>query len=270
MKKAQLAEKIKRGLGFPMVKIELDPTQINDAIDNARKKFIKWAAGNATHETFFTVMLSGGQSIYDLPVGVTEVLAYSSSGMSGGINTLFTVDNFLFNQGLFQALIGTGGGASGYTMINYHMARDFLETVRKYTPDKYSYKYHGYTNQLEIQPAPATGGRLELNGVVYDSPGFVLIRSMMLEASTLSGYSEENTFENFYGYDWILEYATAECKIVLGLVRRKFGNFASLGNVGISLDGDALVSEGKEEKDALEEKLKTEEVFEGLGIEIGY
>jgi hypothetical protein len=268
MKKTQLAERIKRKLGYPMVKVELDPTQIADAIDTARKKFVKWAAGNATHETFFTIMLSGGQTIYELPVGVTEVMAYTSTGISSGINTLFTIDNFLYNQGMYEALFNYD--STGYSMISYHIARDFLETVRKYTPDKYSYKYHQYTNQLEIQPAPPTGNSLTIDGRIYDSPGFILLRTMMLESATLPGYSEENTFENFYGYDWMLDYATAECKIMLGLVRRKFANFASLGNVGISLDGDSLVSEGKEEKDALEEKLKLEEVYEGLGVEIGY
>jgi hypothetical protein len=213
-------------------------------------------------------MLSGGQAIYDLPVGVTEVLAYSSTGMSSGINTLFTIDNFLYNQGMYEALLHYDN--TGYSMISYHIARDFLETVRKYTPDKYSYKYHQYTNQLEIQPPPPTGNALLIDSVTYDSPGFVLLRTMMLEAATLTDYSEENTFENFYGSDWVLEYATAECKVMLGLIRRKFGNFASLGNVGISLDGDTLVSEGKEEKTELEERLRLEEVYEGYGIEIGY
>lgn len=268
MKKTILAEKIKRRLGYPMVKVELDPTQIADAIDYARKKFIKWASGNATHETYFTIMLSGGQAIYELPVGVTEVLAYSSTGASSGINTLFTIDNFLYNQGMYEALLHYD--SSGYSMVSYHIARDFLETVRRYTPDKYSYKYHQYTNQLEIQPPPRTGNALRIDGFTYDSPGFVLLRTMMLESATLPNYSEENTFENFYGYDWVFDYATAECKMMLGLIRRKFSNFASLGNVGISLDGDSLVSEAKEEMDSLEEKLKLEEVYEGYGVEIGY
>jgi hypothetical protein len=268
MKKTTLAEKIKRRLGYPMIKVELDPQQITDAIDLARSKYIKWAAGNATQETYFTMMLSGGQTVYDMPVGTTEVLGYSSTGVSSGINTLFTIDNFLYNQGMYEALFNYD--STGYSMISYHLARDFLETIRKYTPDKYNYKYHKYHNQIEIQPAPPTGNALVINDVTYDSPGFILLRTMMLEGASLPNHTVENLYEDFYGSDWILDYATAECKITLGMIRRKFGNFASLGNVGISLDGDTLVSEGKEEKIDLEEKLKLEEVHEGLGVEIGF
>ena len=73
----------------------------------------------------------------------------------------------------------------------------------------------------------------------------------------------------FYTSDWILDYSTALCKITLGMIRRKFANFTSIGNMGISMDGDTLVSEGKEELERLEESLKTEEVYDGLGILIG-
>jgi hypothetical protein len=57
--------------------------------------------------------------------------------------------------------------------------------------------------------------------------------------------------------------------MILGETRRKFANFSSIGNTGISLDGDSLLSEGKEEKERLEEKLKEEENFEGSYITFG-
>ena len=269
MTKNQLAEKIKRRLGYPMVKVELDQQQVNDAIDYARQKWMKWAVGQATHEVFFTLMLSAGQSLYDLPMGVTEVLSKESTGISSGINTLFTIENFLYNQGLYEALWNTAN--QGYTILSYHIARDFLDTVRKYTPDKYNWKYHPYTNQLEVHPAPPSGSTVELNNVLYNTPGWILLRAYMVEGSTLSGSWEPgDADEDFYGLDWIYDFATAECKIILGNIRRKFANFASIGNTGLSLDGDQLVSEGKEEQERLNETLRLEEPFDGLGISIGY
>ena len=270
--KKALAEKIKRRFGFPMVKVELDNSQIYDAIDYAKQKFIKWSAGQATQEVFFTMALSGGQTIYELPVGVTEVIEYESSGTStGGINTLFTIDNFLYSQGMYEALFQAAG--TDYTIISYHIARDFLETVRKYTPDKYTFRYHPFQNELEIQPEPSTSSYLEItqNNQTFtiNSPGFILLRTYMLEGSTnVVGW--ENSDENFYGLDWIFDYATAEAKIILGMVRRKFDNFASIGNTGISLDGESLINEGKEEKEKLEETLRLEEPWEGLGISVGF
>jgi hypothetical protein len=272
--KQQLALKIKRRLGHPLIKVEIDNMQLSDAIDYARDKFIKWAVGQATQETFFTIALSAGQTIYDLPVGVTEVVAYDDTGTSyGGINTLFTVDNFLFNQGMYQSLFSTAGG--GYTMISYHIARDFLDTIKRYTPAKYNYKYHRYQNQIEIQPPPESGNSLSIvqDGVTYtiDSPGFILLRAFMMEGSTnVEGWANGSSNNDFYVSDWIYDYATAEAKEIMGRIRSKFANFSSIGNVGISLDGSELISEAKEEKRELEEKLKLEETWEGYGIEIGW
>ena len=272
--KQQLALKIKRRLGHPLIKVEIDNMQLSDAIDYARDKFIKWAVGQATQETFFTIALSAGQTVYDLPVGVTEVVAYDDTGTSyGGINTLFTVDNFLLNQGMYQSLFSTAGG--GYTMISYHIARDFLDTIKRYTPAKYNYKYHRYQNQIEIQPSPESGNSLSVvqDDVTYtiDSPGFILLRAFMMEGSTnVEGWANGSSNNDFYVSDWIYDYATAEAKEIMGRIRSKFSNFSSIGNVGISLDGDALISEAKEEKRDLEERLKLEETWEGYGIEIGW
>lgn len=278
--KKALSEKIKRRLGFPMVKIELDNSQLYDAIDYARAKFIKWAVGQATHEVFFTKMLSAGENFYDLPIGVTEVVSYEDNGSSSGINTLFTIENFLYNQGMFEALYRAG--ASDYTIVSYHIARDFLTTLRKYTPAQYNYKYHRYTNQLEIHPAPPDGNALALDEGTFDSPGFVLIRAYMIEGAsynTLSygggigsgdEWSAGDSNEYFYDTDWIFDYATAESKVILGTIRRKFENFAAIGNVPVALDGQTLVDEGKAEKEYLEETLRLEETWDGLGISIGY
>lgn len=284
--KSDLAELIKRRLGEPEVKVELSTQKIFDAIDYAKQKWIKWGVGNSTVETYFTVLLLAGQNFYDLPLGVTDIVEYEDQGSDYGINTLFTIDNFLYNRGIFDPLIWTSG--NGYSLISYHIARDFLKTVDRYTPSIYSYKYHKYTNQLEVQPAPPSGNSLLLknsNGVnkTYDSPGFILVRSYMIEGSHYAGMEtslSKSTWKrrglyntdsdsNFYTSDWIFDYALAECKIMLGMIRRKFAQFTSIGNVGISLDGDTLVQEGKEEKEKLEETLRLEESHEGYGILFG-
>jgi hypothetical protein len=284
--KADLADLIKRRLGEPEVKVELSTQKIYDAIDYAKQKWIKWGAGNSKVETYFTVLLLAGRNFYDLPLGVTDIMEYDDKGSEYGINTLFTVDNFLYSRGVYDPLIWTNGYA--YTLVSYHIAKDFLETVDRYTPSIYNYKYHKYTNQLEVQPAPPSGNALDLvdeNGVnqSYDSPGFILVRSYMLEGSHYAGMKtsnqqsswkrkglyESSSDSNFFTSDWIFDYAIAECKIMLGMIRRKFAQFTSIGNVGISLDGSELIQEGKEEKDRLEERLRIEEQYEGYGISIG-
>lgn len=264
MTKQQLMEKVKRRLGYPLVKVELDNSQILDHIDYARSQYIKWATGRATHECFFTVMLSAGQYMYDMPSGVVEVVNYTVDSM-GGVNRLFTIENHLYQQGNFNIFL-TGGNS----LISYHIGLDFLKTLKRYTVDAYNYKYHQYTNQLEIQPPPPSGNSLIVDGEIYDSPGWILVQAYMIEGSTVSEDWDLESFSlNLFNEPWILDYVTALSKISLGIVRNKFANFASMGNQGISLDGDSMLSEGKEEKERLEERLREEECEEGYGIMIG-
>lgn len=288
LSKSDLAEKIKRRLGEPAVKVELEDIQIYDAIDYAKLKWIKWGAGNATTETFLTVLLVAGQNFYDLPVGVTEVIDYKDSGRGYGINTLFTVENFLYTRGAYDGLIWANRGY-GVGILDYHIALDFLKTIGRYTPSKYHYKYHRYTNQIEVQPVPASGSTVTViegtggNEINISSPGFLLVRTYMMEGSQYAGMETDlskstwkrtgqyagSSDTNFYTSDWIFDYALAECKIMLGRIRAKFAQFNSIGNIGISLDGDTLIQEGITEKEHLEETLRLEEVYEGYPIIMG-
>ncbi len=287
LSKAELAEKIKRRLGAPVIKVELEDIQIYDAIDYAKDKWVKWGAGNATVETFFTVLLLANQNFYDLPVGVTEIVNYDDNGRGYGINTLFTVENFMYSQGAYDGLLWASRGY-GSSIVSYHIAIDWLKTLDRYTPSVYSYKYHRYTNQLEVHPAPPSGSYMEVvdeNGqtVTVDSPGYVLVKSYMMEGSHYANMETNNSLStwkrtgiragssdtNFYTSDWIFDYALAECKIMLGRIRSKFAQFNSIGNIGIALDGDQLLQEGIQEKETLDERLRLEESHEGYGILIG-
>lgn len=279
MNKQELIDSIRRYLGEPMVRVELDDSQIIDSIDFARKKWEKWAGGAATQETFITLALSGGQNVYDLPTGVIDVISYSIDTGLGKVNQLFTVENYLYNQGYYQGLIqSTGGG--GFTMISYHIAKDFLETVSRYIVDAYNYTYHKYTNQLEIMPSPPVGNTFYIpshydnNGTfvseqTIDSPGWILLQTMMIEGATLTGYDHEKFEQGVFSEPWIFDYSLALSMKKLGFIRRKFGNFTAMGNQGISLDGDSLVSDAENMLEKLEETLRKEESAIGYGITTG-
>ena len=93
--KEQLREKIKRSLGYPTVKVELEDVSIDDTIDLSRDMFLKWADGQASHRVSFTRLLSGGVINYDMPGGVLDVVSVnfgSVNSTSGSINTLFTLN----------------------------------------------------------------------------------------------------------------------------------------------------------------------------------
>lgn len=260
MTKNELVSWIRRKLGEPVVRVELHDSQIHDQLNMARSEYIKWATGGATREMTFTIALSAGVAEYDLPSGVTEVIKVKEIDTSAhGINTLFSVENYLYNQGVLSFLDNAGN----YSMVDYHMALEFIELLDRYMPSYYTWKYNKINNNIRIRPTPS-----------YDdfTAGYLLVHSFMLEGTderTLGEIPSE-VYNRMWDVVWVQKYSLACAKQTLGLIRRKFSNFSSIGNEGISLDGDALISEGKEEMDKLEEDIRNDsESGEGWGIIIG-
>ena len=66
---------------------------------------------------------------------------------------------------------------------------------------------------------------------------------------------------NSIGMQWIRQYCLALCKEQLGLIRSKFGNIPIPGG-DLSLNGGDLISQGREDQNALRDKLK--EMLESL------
>jgi hypothetical protein len=270
--KTDLRDKIKRRLGWPTIKLELSDETIDEHIDYSRDKFIKFAAGHATQEVFFTMMLSGGQYLYDMPPGTVNVINYDMSGASlGGINTLFTISHMMYEQGMFDELLHPSG-TGRFDLVSLHIARQFLETIQRYMVDPYNFKYHRFSNQLEIQPPPERGAySITLDdGITYDSPGWILVRTYMIEGSTLPSYQGigDDDFPMLYSR-WIEDFATAKSRETLGLIRRKFAGWRSMGSEGTSMDGNELVQEAKAEIEILLKQLQTEESWEGGAIIVG-
>ena len=257
---SQLIEKIKREFGFPYVKVEVDDYSIKQKIDQAIQKYIKHAAGNATQETFFTMPISAGVSRYKLPVGVTEVLTYEdmNKGLGSQINTLFTVDNYLYNQGMYDPILWPGQ-SNQFSMVSYHIALDFLETMGRYMQSRYSWKYHKHKNELEILPVPTYN-----DGKTFQ---YAMLKCMLIEGTELN--DTEINYGYFYDKEWIFNYSVALCKKILGEVRRKFENMTVMGNTGLSLNGSAMLNEASTEIRELEEQLKIEEAYDGFGISVG-
>ena len=196
--KSHLIQKVRNRLGEPMVKVEVCDNQLSEHIDYARQKFIKWAIGNATQEVYFTVLLQAGKRLYDLPAGITEVISYDDNQISmGGINTLFTMNNWMFSNGFYGGMFN-----GGYDLISYHLVLDFMKTLDKYSTTPYNWKYHRSTNQLELNPAPPQNeGHVVIIGensetglpqeYVFDSPGFVLLKAYMVQGTSLPNYTPD-------------------------------------------------------------------------------
>jgi len=81
---------------------------------------------------------------------------------------------------------------------------------------------------------------------------------------SLNGISGPNTFPlgnipftsiNQPGRQWIRQYTLALCKELLGLIRSKFQSIP-IPNADLQLNGDALISQGREDKEKLTTQMK--------------
>jgi len=331
--KQQLIDKLIRGLGGSMVKVELCLEDFTDAINMARDYFITWAVGNATQEVYFLLMLEAGRYIYDLPVGITEVVKYhdhfGGMGMAGydgyacaynplwytgpeqGNTSFFShSDPFMgaLNGNAINSGFATDGSMIGtpYTFVDYYTSMQYINMMHNLRVNKYLWKYHRSTNQLELYPTPECGNTLtkttpsgnvynipsaaypcpsgNYKNEVYDSPGYVLLRAYMIEGSSLPTYVpapsadvgcsmydqiSQTTMEWLYSHPWIYKYSLSILKQRLGLIRRKFASSNVMGGASITLDGDALYSDGTTEMQALEEEIDQKWSYEGYGVYLG-
>lgn len=262
MTKAELYDYIRSELGCPYVKVELEDSHLDTAIAKAKGMWTKWAAGTATQEVFFTMVLSGGERQYNLPDGIHEVITMNdSSDNLGTANELFTLQNQMYNAGMLT--FGQGNG----TLLEYHAGLDYLDMLDRYTVNGFQWSYHKYNNTLTLSPVPSASYNWTNNDT-----NFMIMRAYMKEGYHLGtdiGNNENAYNEHLYDDPWFQEYCVALSKITLGYIRRKFANGEIMGNSTISLDGDALVQEGRDDKERLEEQLKDDESGDGYPIIAG-
>ena len=122
------------------------------------------------------------------------------------------------------------------------------------------YSYELKNNNIKLFPVPYTGGptkmfiEFSIPQDVWDSDDPIVDGINNLNTLPIGNLPFSNI--NSIGKQWIRRFALALCKETLGQVRSKFATVPIPGE-SVTLNGTALISEGKEEQDKLREELKT-------------
>lgn len=166
------------------------------------------------------------------------------------------------------------------------LRRGMMETAHKVRRSHYSYEFVG--RNIRFYPIP--GGPPRSASRVYMwvmtgqdptssnlyGPGDVTNESISASGAgdpTLFGISNPSNVPygpltysliNQPGRTWIMEMTIALCKEILGLIRGKIKSIPIPGG-DLTLNGDELVSQGREDKDRLIEQLRT--FFDGITYE---
>ena len=124
------------------------------------------------------------------------------------------------------------------------------------------YSYELRNNKIRIYPVPSYTGP-ETFWFLFTIPGDAWKEDDTNVISGINGINNINTipFQNIpydkinsMGKQWIRRYALALCKEMLGYIRSKFANIP-IPNETVTLNGTALVSEGKAEQKELKDEL---------------
>ena len=233
------------------------------------------------------ITVNKGQQVYEIPAcrEINEVLWITPPTIDNALYSTYGFGDYGYGGGYGQVPFGGGGGGYGYGGFYLSPAYDILlrdadyDLKQRIISSDLVYKITAGPNGtklLHLLPPPGsritfglaslangidvTGSRvwyhyyeaceedrqrcLNENKDVVKLPSDVPV--------DVVNYDELNTPSK----QWVRDYFTAMCKETLGRVRGKFGGSLGVTDAEVTMDYDSLLSEAKEDKDKLWERLK--------------
>jgi hypothetical protein len=226
-------EYVRTMLGDGMVEVELDPKHYEIALDRAITRY-RQRSSNAVEESYMFLELIQDVNEYRLPNEIVEVQSIfrraigSRSGLGAG-GTLFEPFNLAYTN--TYLLSGTMMGG----LATYEMFAGYQKLVGRMFGSYIEFKWKPTSHTLTILQRPFAQGEQVLLRTHNYRPDFVLL-------------------QDIYAKQWLKDYTLATAKMMLGQARSKFGSIAGPGSP-ITLNGNALIAEAKEELVALDKEI---------------
>lgn len=234
------------------------------------------------------VTIKTGQQVYEIPAGreINEVLWITPPTMDHALFGAYGIGDMGFGGGFGQLPFGAGGvagfGGGFFLGSSYDiLTRDAdLDLKQRIISSDLIYKVTAGPNGtklLHLLPPPGSRIRFGMSGLnnSIDVTGSKVWyhyyettsdeeRQRCLNANKdiiklpsdvpidVVNFSELNNPSK----QWVRDYFTAMCKETLGRVRGKFGGSLGVTDAEVTMDYDSLLSEAKEDKTALWDRLK--------------
>lgn len=156
---------------------------------------------------------------------VVDVIRFEE-GSTTGVNTLFSVEQTMAQQSYHAYSLGN----YGFDILSWHTVKDWLDTREKMFSTRRDIYFDPRTQYLRLIPQPKNTQFYGLLECYVERP----LRDLVKEK-------------------WVLEYATAMAKIMWGRILTKINGVNLPG--GGTINGDAVLSEGNNDKERLETML---------------
>jgi hypothetical protein len=248
-----LAQRVRRTLGEPLVRVEISSEQMYELIDIALEWFTKFSGVTEEYLIFRSDLYERGKGLrvdklfsitpelynttstslsagYDFDLDdyrkVVDVFSFEE-GNNSGVNTLFTLEHTIAQQAYFGHLLGN----VGYDLVTWHMLKTWLDTREKLLALKPYLRFDPENQILKIIPEPST------SNIYYG----------------LIGCKVQKPIKHLVSQLWIFRYVAALAKITIATTRTKFSGTILFG--GQQVNGADLLRMGEKEKEELEKEL---------------
>jgi len=215
-------------LGDGMIDVELDPVHYETALNRALSVF-RQRSDNSVEESYIFLNLQPDVNEYILPQEIQQVrqifrrsIGSRTGGGTGG--TVFEPFNLAYANTYLLSSTNMGG------LLTYELFAGYQELVGKMFGSFINFTWHPESRKLVIQQRPRTE------------------ESVMLQAYNTK--PDTTIIQDVYSGQWIKDYSLANCKMMLGQARSKFGQIAGPQGGG-QLNGTALISEAQQEMEKL-------------------
>lgn len=240
----KMIKEIQLRLGAGIIDLELDAEHFDYAITSALDRY-RQRSGNSLEESFVFLDIQPEVSTYTLPPEVQTVRTVYRRGI-GGAGGGAAVDPFslAFTQNIYmiQNPGGLGGSGSGF-LATYDMAMQFQELAGRMFGRDVMFTFDAVTKRIMFQRK------------------FGAVETVVLHV--YNARPEHIILEDVYAKPWVRDYATAMCKLMIGEARSLFSGGLGGPQGGVSLNGDQMKQEAKEEMERLENEIK--EFIDGSG-----
>lgn len=224
-----------RKLGSPVIQINLDTTQIDDAIEDAILKFVEYHRdGFEEHFFSYTFQTEEAAASRVIPIpadlGIDDVVSVIHQGSSvfGG-----RFDTYAWQAGA-AITSPVSGGWVNTSLQDFTSMMQRLADINATLGELFPFKFSKYRRQVDL-----------------------LFRVTLGETVTLRTYRRVDPRvagnEDAWNDPWLKAYATALIKERWGNVLTKMSGIRLVG--GIEINGNDILASAKEEIQQLEEKL---------------
>jgi len=229
--KQNLIEYVKLQLGDQIIDLELDPAHYESAYQKTLGTY-RQRAENAYEESYSFFELIKDQNIYTLPqevVSVRQCFRRTFGDATGPFASNFDP----FSQATLNVYLMNFNVAGGLATYDYYS--QYVELSMRMFGGYLNYTFNPVTKKLQLIRDPKNTGEA------------VLLWTYNLKP-------EINLLSDFQISQWMRDYMVANCKMIIGEAREKFGTIAGPQGGG-TLNGAAMKTEAKEAMLALEDQL---------------